>query len=172
MKKHIVTLLVIVFAINTSIFSQTAPKAIKNLELTGTITSTNASNLELADCIANSAMIMGVTSYTQSESDATESAYVKGNYSYGYYVNNYETEAGNISFNYSYTIKDNVITYRFYDFKHDGSNTSFASIGAIPDKWNATIGKVFTQKQYAEIMKDLLTNSVNAIHMIKKHCAK
>jgi hypothetical protein len=85
-------------------------------------------------------------------------------------VNDYETEAGSISFKYSYQIKDNVISYRFYDFEHDGTETDFKSIGLMPEKWNTDIGKIYTEKQYIEIMKDLYANSANAIRMIKKYC--
>ena len=135
------------------------------------IESKDKSNLELAHCIANSAMIMGVTSYTESENESIDASYVNGNYSYSYYVNDYESEAGSISFKYAYEIKSGVISYKFYDFIHNGTGTEFKSIGNLPEKWNSKIGEIFTEKQYVEIMKDLFMNSANAIRMIKKYCA-
>ena len=157
-------------AFSFSVFGQNSNESSKILAITGNIESKDKSNLELADCIANSAMIEGVTSYTESENESIDSSYVNGNYSYSYYVNDYESEAGSISFKYSYEIKDGVISYKFYDFIHDGTGTEFKSIGNLPEKWNSEVGEIFTEKQYVEIMKDLFMNSANAIRMIKKYC--
>lgn len=85
-------------------------------------------------------------------------------------VNDYKSEAGNISFKFSYKIKEGMIAYKFYDFKHDGEGTAFYSIGNIPEKWNHEVGKIFTEKQYSEIMTDVYLNSANAVRLIKKYC--
>jgi hypothetical protein len=168
MRKSFLLLILLVFSF--SLFGQNSNESSKTLEITGNIESKGKSNLELADCIANSAMIMGVTSYTESENESVDSAYVNGSYSYSYYVNDYESEAGSISFKYMYEIKDGIISYKFYDFLHDGTGTEFKSIGNLSKKWNSEVGEIFTQKQYVEIMKDLFMNSTNAIRMIKKNC--
>lgn len=140
--------------------------------LTGTIQTATKSNLELADCIANSSMIMGITAYTTSEKEAAESSFVEGNYAFNYFVNNYESQAGKIDFKYVFNSKDGVIEYKFYDFVHDGTNTNFKSIGTIPKKWNDTIGLIFTKDQFMEIMIDLTGNVALALRMIKENCVK
>lgn len=144
----------------------------EELELIGSIKTNNRTNYEISDCIVNSTMIMGVTSFTKSKKEASESSFVNGNYSYSYFVDDYSSQAGKISFNYSYLIKNGEINYRIYNFEHDGTDTEFASISHLTKSWNDEIGKIFTEKQYYEIMKDLLTNAANAIRMIKNYCLK
>lgn len=170
MKTPILLSILLTFTIIWNVVGQESTTALKHLEIRGIIKSSDKSNLELANCIAHSAMIQGVSSYSESESASLDSSFVEGSYYYSFYVNNYESEAGIVNFNYSYQIKDGRITYTFYDFQHDGNETEFKSIGALPEKWNDEVGKVFTKKQYAEIMKDLLANTNNTIRMIKKYC--
>lgn len=152
-------------------YGQNSEEKTTPFEISGTIVSENKSNLALANCIANNAMVMGVTAYTETESESLESSYVKGSYAYTYYVNNYELEAGSIQFKYSYFIKDGNIQYSFYDFKHDGTGTKFKSIGNLPEKWNHEVGEIVTENQYNEIMKDVLLNAKHSIRMIQKYCA-
>ena len=58
-----------------------------NLQLKGVIKVTNKSNFKLSECISSSAMIMGIESKTESDEEALDSAFVKGEYSY--YVDDY-----------------------------------------------------------------------------------
>jgi hypothetical protein len=169
MTKKAFVIIIFLLAISFTVKGQASTEA---LLLTGKIKTSNKSNHEVANCIANSAMVMGVTAYTESEEDAIESSFVEGNYSYSYFVDDYESQAGLISFNYSYQIKDGEINYRFYDFNHDGNDTDFKSIGIIPKLWNKEVGEIFTEKQYIEILTDLTVNTVNAIRMVTKYCAK
>ncbi len=171
MIKKLFKLIIILIISSNNINAQNKNKQ-KNeiLELNGSITVENKTNFEVSDCIANSAMIMGVSSYTKSEKDASESSFVHGNYSYSYFVNDYSSEAGKINFKYSYIIKDGKINYKFYDFKHNGNKTKFKSIGLLSTSWNEEIAKTFTEDQYYEIMIDLITNTSNLIKMIKETC--
>jgi hypothetical protein len=168
MKK--INLISILFACTLTVLGQNSDESNTYLELTGKIVVKGKSNLEIANCIANSAMIVGVTSYSELESECIESCYVKGRYAYSYYVNDYGSKAGSISFKYEYKIINNIISYSFNEFIHDGTGTQFKSIGNIPEKWNQEVGEIFTEKQYTEIMNDLFINYTNAIRMIKKYC--
>lgn len=172
MKNSLYSIALFLFIINIHAQNKTLTTTQKQKSLTieGKITIANQSNLELAYCIANSAMVLGVTNYTTTEEEAIDSAFVQGNYSYNYYVDNYDTEAGTISFNYEYIIKNGEITYTYTDFVHDGTGTTFKSIGNLPEKWNANVGEVFTEKQYSEIMNDVRANIANAVRMVKKYC--
>ncbi len=157
------------FVVIFSVSGQSLIETPNVLELSGDIKFNSKTNLELVDCIVNSFVAMGLTEYSETENEL-EPSFIKGNYSYSYYVDDYESEAGVINFKYLYEIKDGVLSYKFYQFDHDGSNTKFKSIGVLPEKWYEEIGKTFTEKQYIEIMKDIYANFVNTIRLIKKYC--
>jgi hypothetical protein len=143
-----------------------------NLQFNGVIKVTDKSNFELSECISSSAMIMGIESKTESDEKALDSAFVKGEYSYSYYVDEYGSPAGEVKFKFEYIIRDGQINYRLYDFEHEKSDSKFASIGLLPKEWNEKIKSSFSKKQYAEIMTDLKLNVANAIRMINKYCVK
>ncbi|NQY05688.1 MAG: hypothetical protein HRT68_05640 [Flavobacteriaceae bacterium] len=143
-----------------------------NLQFKGVIEVTNKSNFELSECISSSAMIMGIESKTESDGEALDSAFVKGEYSYSYYVDDYGSQAGEVKFKFEYIIRDGQINYRFYDFEHKKSESKFASIGLLPKEWNEKVKSSFSKKQYTEIMTDLKLNVANAIRMINKNCVK
>ncbi len=143
-----------------------------NLEFKGIIEATGKSNYELSECIASSAMIIGVETQTESEKDALDSSFVKGEYSYSYYVDDYESYAGEVKFKFEYIIRNGQINYRIYDFEHEKSDSKFQSVGILPEKWNDKVKLSFTEKQYSEIMVDLRMNVANAIRMINKYCIR
>ena len=115
---------------------------------------------------------MGIESKTESDEEALDSAFVKGEYSYSYYVDDYESPAGEVKFKFEYIIRDGQINYRLYDFEHEKSDSKFTSIGLLPKEWNEKVKSSFSKKQYAEIMTDLKLNVANAIRMINKYCIK
>jgi hypothetical protein len=174
MKKIKTILLSTLLIISANAFSQiTGPlDESGNLQFNGVIKVTDKSNFELSECISSAAMIMGIESKTESASEALDSAFVKGGYSYSYYVDNYESPAGEVKFKFEYIIRDGQINYRLYDFEHVKSDSKFASIGLLPKEWNEKVESSFSKKQYAEIMTDLKLNVANAIRMINKYCVK
>ncbi len=143
-----------------------------NLEIVGLLEADSKENFEISECIVNSAMILGVESYTDSEQNSRDSSFVNGNYAYSYFVDDYSSEAGEVKFKFSYQIKNGIINYKFYDFEHNGRNTKFKSIGILSKNWNENIGSTFTENQYSEIMTDIKLNVANSIRMISKYCLK
>ncbi|WP_299888477.1 hypothetical protein [uncultured Lacinutrix sp.] len=166
--------LLILFTFSINAYSQIISSNDKfgNLQFIGNINTENKSNYDLSECISTSAMIMGIESKTESKEAAIESSFVKGEYSYSYYVNDYEASAGEVQFKFEYTIKKGAIAYKLYDFEHLKSDSEFESIGILPNEWNEKVKASFTKKQYAEIMTDLRLNVANAIRMINKYCTK
>jgi len=174
MKKLKIIILSLNFILIVNLFGQLDSSSDENgnLQFTGVIKTKNNDNFELSECISNSAMILGIESKTKSEKEAKKSSYVKGNYAYAYYVDDYESEAGRVKFTYEYIVKNGQIHYRLFNFEHEQSKSKFESVGLLTEKWNKKIKSSFTKKQYAEIMTDLRANAANAIRMIKKYCAK
>jgi len=162
-------LLLIVFFNLSSQVSSTAEK-FKTLQFKGVIDAPGKDNFELSECIAGSAMLAGIISQTKSKEQAVDSSFVKGEYTYTYYVDNYEKFAGFIKFKFEYIIKKGQIHYRFYDFEHEKSDSDFESIGLLPEKPNEKVRKVFTEKQYDTIMTDLKMNIAHSLRLIVKYC--
>lgn len=155
-------------------FGQVTPSADASgyLEYTGTISTHGKGNFEVSSCIASSPLIMGVMFKTEFEEDATDSSFVKGANADDYYVDNYESPAGQVKYKFQYLIKKGQLSYRFYDIEHEQSDSEFKSIGFLPAQWNETVGTIFTKKQYSEILVDLKMNVANAIRMVDKYCLK
>ena len=174
MKKIKTILLSTLLLISVSAFSQiiSSEDESGNLQFKGVIKVTKKSNYELSECISSSAMIMGVNSKTESNKEALDSAFVKGENSYSYYVDDYGSPAGEVKYKFEYIIKNGQINYRLYDFEHKKSDSKFASIGLLPKEWNEKVKSSFSKKQYTEIMTDLKLNVANAIRMINKYCVK
>lgn len=78
-------LLLILFGFIFNVFGQHFDASPETLEISGSLEAKDKSNWELADCIANFAMSVVVTSYTESESDSFKSSYVNGDHSYAYF---------------------------------------------------------------------------------------
>jgi len=172
-KMNIIKLALILLVINNSFGQNNLTKEIDKLILfEGIIDAENKNNFDISECLSNSAMIMGIKSKTETIDQAKESSFVKGQYSYSYYVNDYEAKAGDVEFKFEYIIKNAKIHFKIYDFIHTKGNSEFDSIGLLPMEWNAKIGKTFTKEQYNEIMGDLGFNALNSLRMIKKNCAK
>ena len=174
MNKIKTALLSILLIISVSTFGQVKSSADSsgNLQFIGILKVADKSNSELSECISSSAMIMGVDSKTESDNESLDSAFVKGSYSYSYYVNNYEVPAGDVMYKFEYVIRDGQINYRLYDFEHEKSDSKFESIGLLPNDWNEKVKDSFSKKQYAEVMTDIKLNVANNIRLIKKYCLK
>tara|TARA_R100000541_G_C1858166_1_gene78759 strand:+ start:114 stop:635 length:522 start_codon:yes stop_codon:yes gene_type:complete len=166
-----IILILLVFSNSYSQDDQVSEKS-ESIIFEGIIDTADKDNFELSECIANSAMIMGIESKTETIDSSKESSFVKGQYSYSYYVNDYEKQAGIVEFKFEYIVKNEKIHFKIYDFIHRRGDSEFDSLGLLPKKWNERIGKTFTEKQYDEIMADLVFNALNSLRMIKKYCIK
>ena len=143
----------------------TANSKNKVLEFVGVLKTTNKSNFELCNCIF-SEVNEGAVSKTASENQAIDSAYVKGTFSYSYYLGNNQNEASHVKSIYTYTIKKGEIHYNYYDFEHDKLDSS----GWLPKKWNKNVGKTFSKKQYGAIMTDIKFMIAEEVQKINKRC--
>lgn len=173
MKISVLSLLITLF-LSGNIYCQIKKSSDESgkLQFTGNIGAKGKKNYDLSECISTSAMIEGVEFKTESIEKAVESSYVKGTYSFSYYVDDYGESAGEVKFKFEYLIANEEINYRLFDFKHEKSDSNFESIGILPYEWDEKVKASFTKKQYAEIMTDLKLNVVNAIRMINKNCVK
>lgn len=147
----------------------TFSQELKNYEFTGTIKTSNKSNFEISECISENVVLVGVKSKTKNEKDATASSFVNGEHSFGYYVDDYSKFAGNIEFKFEFIISNNEIKYKFYNFTHLKSNSSYKSLGILPKDWNINI-KQFSQSQYEEIQNDIKLNMFNYLRLIQNKC--
>jgi len=169
----ILSLLVLLFA-TTNTFSQILSSSDDsgNLQFTGVTKVVDKSNFELSECIAHLALIVGIESKTEKLESSKDSSFVRGKYAYSYYVDHYESPAGEVKFKYEYIIKNGQVQYRFYDFEHEQASSKFKTIGLLPKTWNKKIQATFTKDQYGEIMTDIKLNIAHALRMIDKYCLK
>jgi len=140
-----------------------------NLEIKGEIL-VSQDNFELCSCISKAHALNGVKTFTQNEEVAKISAFVLGDWSSAYYVNDYSKLAGNILFKYEFIIKDGIINYRFYQFTHEQKDSEFESIGQLPSSWNSNVGAQFNKGQYWEIINAIQTNIAEKVQLISKQC--
>lgn len=170
MIKNICGLMLFIISLNVYSQIKSSFDEFGNLQFTGIMDTASESNFELSECISASALIFGIESKTESVENGIDSSFVKGGYSYSYYVDDYESSAGEVKFKFEYIIKNGNISYRFWDFEHEKSGSEFESIGLLPRDWNEKIKETFTKKQYTEIKTDIRLNVSNAIRMITKYC--
>ncbi len=137
----------------------------------GAIESSGQSNFELAECISSSSMIYDIETRTELEEDSRDSSFVAGAFSYGYFVDDYQSPAGQVRFKFEYVIRNDSVLYQFYDFEHEQAESKFESLGHLPKEWNEEVKLVFSKSQYKEILTDIELNVANAIRMVRKYCA-
>lgn len=121
----------------------------------------------ISDCFSNNDFIESIKAIKKSE----KSIVIIGTYEYTYYVDNYETYAGLISHDFIITIDNQNIEYKFMNFVHKKDNSNFNSLGRLSFNYNEKTNKIFTKKNYEEIISDLRINLVNHIRMISKNCS-
>ena len=127
---------------------------------------------EILNCLLATPIVIGLQESSEYSEEVTDNEYIRGQWEYGYYVNNTTDFAGRVSFKYEFIISDGIINYRYYDFTHDKGSSEFDSIGKLPFEINDTVLKVFTNKQYQEIMGDVRFNHVANIKRLKEFADK
>ncbi|WP_157957256.1 hypothetical protein [Winogradskyella tangerina] len=132
----------------------------------------NAPKKEILNCLLATPIVIGLQESSEDTDEAIDKEYIRGKWEYGYYVNNTTDLAGRVSFKYEFIISDGVINYRYYDFTHDKGSSEFNSIGKLPFEINDAVLKVFTNKQYREIMGDIRFNHVANIKRLKEFADK
>jgi len=169
MKKH--SYILLVFSLFAQVLLAQNPNEDQNgnLEIKGEIL-VSQSNFEICSCISKAHALSGVKTYTQNEKAAEISAFVLGNWSSAYFVNDYSKLAGNILYNYDFIIKDGKAKYRFYEFTHEQKDSEFESVGQLPSSWNNTVGEQFNKGQYWEIINAIQTNIAEKVQLISKQC--
>ncbi|MGJ8666674.1 MAG: hypothetical protein ACSHW7_09930 [Patiriisocius sp.] len=131
-----------------------------------------ASKNEILNCILNSPTTIGVVDYSRTKDENSKMCFVKGKWQYSYYINSGETSAGTVEFKYQFNISDGYIDYNYYDFIHTKDDSDFESIGFLPYKFNGKVSKVFTEKQFEEIVGEIFLNQLLAIKRTKKYTDK
>ncbi len=172
--KKLLTIAIILITILNS-FGQSKPLFLTadkngNIISTGKIEIKNRPNFDIFKCV-KTFIFVGVESTSESIENKVDTFFVKGAYSYTYYVQD-TVFAGEIKFKYEYIIKNRTIEYNIYDFEHIQSNSKFGSVGIIPLIWNEKVKKSFTEAQYSEIMKYVNANVALAIRMLNNYCVK
>lgn len=120
----------------------------------------------ILNCLVDAPIFIGVDETSQYVDEELEQEYIRGQWEYGYYVNNTSDFAGNVEFSYEIKISDGIIHYNYYNFMHRAGDSEFKSIGILPLEINDKVLKIFTEKQYKEIIGDLKFNHVVVVKRI------
>lgn len=143
-----------------------------NVIYTGELTGADKDNFEACRCLNEDMPMFGISSFTEEKEDAKNGAFVKGSWSYNYYVDADDKPAGSIAFDFEYLVKDGTISYRYYNFIHsqEEEDPVFAPIGALPAVWDEKVSRVFTKEQYSRIQSSMTANVRVALKLAKKYC--
>ncbi len=142
-----------------------SPDRNNNLSVLVKIDVSKKTKSELYECLSNSWFIMDINSKLNKKT-----TFIKGSYSYNYYVNNNILPAGEIKYKFDYTIENGILICLFYDFDHNKNDSTFNSVGILPFEINDVIKKSFNEKQYSEILNDIQLNVANTIRLVQKNC--
>jgi len=140
-----------------------------NLEIKGEIR-VEQSNLEVCTCLSKAHALSGVKAFTKSEKAAEISAFVMGEWSKTYSVNDDSKSAGNIFYRYEFIAKNGKIEYRFFHFSHEQKDSDFTTVGKLPAEWNNNVSKAFNKGQYWEIINAIQTDIASTIQLISTQC--
>ena len=169
MKRHLYILLL--FTLFSWALKAQNPNEDKNgnLEIKGEIL-VSQNNFEVCSCISKAHALNGVKTFTENEKTAESSAFVLGDWSSAYFVNDDSKLAGNFLYNFEFIIKDGKIHYRFYNFKHEQKDSEFKGVGRLPSEWNSTVGLQFNKGQYWELINAIQTDIAETIQLISSQC--
>ena len=128
----------------------------------GSLSYSDKSEKELLDCIQEHDMLESIKAHTNES--------VNGAYQYSYYASDNVTPVGEISFEYTYTIKKDVVEYTFYNFKHNREDSKIESVGILPLHLNERLAKVFPEDLYSKILSEQKFNIANWLKLLNRFC--
>ncbi len=141
-----------------------------NLICTGEIEFKKLSHFEISQCLKD--QLLGIESNTNSQLEFVDSSYVIGSWKYTYYVDDFDTFAGSLKFDYLIVAKKKSVRYYFHNFEHIQGSSKFESLGFIPLKWNEKVKFNFSNDQYSEILVGVRLNVLNWHRIIQNNCLK
>ncbi|MEM7186165.1 MAG: hypothetical protein AAF466_05860 [Bacteroidota bacterium] len=136
------------------------------IEASFTLDGVKAPKSDRLSCLNTFPVNVGKTDISIGTSDNPE-LYLAGNWSFNYYVGPDDDPAGAISFDYRYTVEEDVINFRFSNFVHEQDDSEFASVGRLPRKANKQVLSSFSEVQYQEILYDVLMEARRGIRSRK-----
>lgn len=163
-------LLILCISSTTLVGQSDETKSYKPLFLDGSLKIKNKTNFEISECIANATFIMGIESKTASKEDAKDSSFIKGNYQYTYFLDDYTTLAGVISYQFEYIIKNGTVVFKFYNFIHNRGDSEYLSVGIFPANYAGKVKKTFTKEQHGVLLNSIKENMTQALKSINKNC--
>ncbi len=160
----------LLFLLCSAGISSKAQASSRILILKGTMKSSDIANLETAQCIAVNHCVDGIE---KKDFDGGTPAQIKGRHVFNVSVGPEKGKVfgGNVSFNYSLTVGNGLIDYKFYDFQHEQKNSVFLSAGQLLNKWDDSV-ESFDQKQYGQMVRDIKLSVFSYLQKIHINCVK
>ncbi|MCK8479877.1 hypothetical protein [Psychroserpens algicola] len=118
-------------------------------------------------CIIDNLILFGVEEQYISK-EPSKASYLKGEWQFPYRINDTENYIGTVSFNFEYTLEKGILTYMYYNYRHDTDDSDYKSLGLLPFEYNDFVAQVFTQNEYYEMLYDTEINVKLAIKRLNQ----